>query len=174
MTLDYIDSNGQPDSYDVILAYHYVPNGIGLSVFVPEQGYWDYNEDDEYESYGTLKWEPGDFDQMVSIQFSVDANFTGGTIGVSGYVSSTNDNRGGIILTNPDSFQRTVVVKVGYIRGDVNGDGFVSVADVAALTGYLLNGGGLDQYQLEAADIDGNGLVNTADLGMLTNMLLNS
>ena len=56
---------------------------------------------------------------------------------------------------------------MGYRRGDVNGDGRVSMDDVSALSNYLVTNTGLDAYQLEAADMNGNGVVNMDDLTIL-------
>ena len=56
-------------------------------------------------------------------------------------------------------------------RGDVNGDGEVSIADVSALIDYLLDGvsGSIDEG---AADCDQNGTVEIADVTVLIDFLL--
>ena len=53
-------------------------------------------------------------------------------------------------------------------RGDVNGDGLVSGADVTALYNLLLN----DTPAGGNADVNGDGLVNGADVTVLYNLLL--
>ena len=56
-------------------------------------------------------------------------------------------------------------------RGDVNGDGSLSIEDVTTLINYLLTGDtqGVD---LDAADCDPDGLINISDLTALINYLL--
>ena len=56
-----------------------------------------------------------------------------------------------------------------YIRGDVNGDGVVSSADISSLIDYLLNGTAIDEA---AADVNGDGSVNPADISALIDYLL--
>ena len=54
--------------------------------------------------------------------------------------------------------------------GDINKDGDVNVADVTALTNYLLGADG--EYNLDALDVDGSGSVTNADLQALVNLVL--
>ena len=64
---------------------------------------------------------------------------------------------------------RTVFYEMVGVNGDVNGDGFVSGADVTALYNVLLDGAtpGGD------ADVNGDGIVNGSDVTALYNLLLN-
>ena len=55
------------------------------------------------------------------------------------------------------------------IRGDVNGDGIVSGADVTALYNVLLDGATV----AGSADVNGDGVVSGADVTALYNLLLN-
>ena len=59
-----------------------------------------------------------------------------------------------------------------YQRGDVDGDGNVSIADVTALIDYLLSGDAA-AIVLEAADCDMSGNVNISDVTELIDYLLN-
>ena len=174
MTVPYIGSDGFPTTYNADLDYFYVQNGIGVSSFIPVQGYWDYNHDNIFESYGTVKWGPGDYSNMVTIQLSVDASFRSGVITISGCLSSTNDTRGGMVNPNPCTFQRSVFVYVGYKTGDVNGDGLVNIVDISILNGCVLHGTGLGEFEFAAADIDGNGILDITDVTLLTNIVLTS
>ena len=54
--------------------------------------------------------------------------------------------------------------------GDINQDGEVNVADVTALTNYLLGVDG--EYNLDALDVDGSGSVTNDDLQALVNLVL--
>lgn len=55
------------------------------------------------------------------------------------------------------------------IPGDVNGDGYLSSADVTALYNYLLNG---DSSELVNGDQDGDGIITSADITIVYNILL--
>ena len=57
-----------------------------------------------------------------------------------------------------------------YILGDVNGDGFVNIADVTALIDYLLSGTG--DVDPRAADVDQDSSVSITDVTALTDRLL--
>ena len=57
-----------------------------------------------------------------------------------------------------------------YILGDVNGDGFVTIADVTSLIDYLLSGSG--DVNENAADVNQDGGVSIADVTALIDMLL--
>ena len=59
--------------------------------------------------------------------------------------------------------------KVDFLRGDVNGDGAVNIADVTALIDLLLGNGGNNN---PAADCNGDGAVNIADVTKLIDYLL--
>ena len=65
----------------------------------------------------------------------------------------------------------TVTAQAVSMRGDVNIDGNVNIADVTALINYLLskNASGIS---LEAADCDVNGNLNITDVTTLINYLL--
>ena len=58
------------------------------------------------------------------------------------------------------------------IMGDVNGDGFVDVADVTALLSYILGNGG--DIILEAADLNDDAMYDVADVTALISLVLNS
>ena len=57
------------------------------------------------------------------------------------------------------------------LKGDVNRDGEVTIADVTALVNILL-GKGSSSYNLDAADVNGNGERTVADVTALVNILL--
>ena len=58
-----------------------------------------------------------------------------------------------------------------FILGDVNGDGFVTIADVTTLISAVLSGNysNIDQ---RAADVNGDGYINIADVTILIGMVL--
>lgn len=56
-----------------------------------------------------------------------------------------------------------------FLLGDVNGDGFVTIADVTTLIDYLLGGGEINE---RASDVNQDGFVTIADVTTLIDMLL--
>ena len=58
------------------------------------------------------------------------------------------------------------------LKGDVNGDGNVNIADVSDLIDYLLSSDA-SQIVMENADMDGDGNVNIADVSDLIDLILN-
>ena len=67
------------------------------------------------------------------------------------------------------TFNYTIAGGSSFIRGDVDGDTNVNIADATALIDILLNGTAAP----EAADVDGDTNVNIADVTALIDMLLN-
>ena len=70
-------------------------------------------------------------------------------------------------LDNPGYF----TAKVNYLRGDVNGDNNVSIADVTALIDYLLSGDP-SAINIDAADCNHDSHVTIADVTALIDYLL--
>ncbi len=67
---------------------------------------------------------------------------------------------------NPGYF----TAKNASLRGDINGDGIVNVADVTALIQIVLNNTPVD---LDLADLNGDGNINVADVTTLIQIVLN-
>lgn len=63
------------------------------------------------------------------------------------------------------------LVRVYTLRGDVNGDGFVDIADVTILISYVLSGNA-NSINLENADANNDGDVNIADVTKLIGAVL--
>ncbi len=80
-----------------------------------------------------------------------------------------------IVVNSADgyAFADSCQVRVYTERGDVNGDGFVDIADVSALIDYLLGGDASEVNEVNA-DTDANGDVSIADVSMLIDYLLGS
>jgi hypothetical protein len=71
---------------------------------------------------------------------------------------------------DPEALTLTVVPEAGpAVPGDVNGDGFVTAADVTALYNYLLNN---DSSSLVNGDQDGDGFITAGDVTSVYNVLL--
>ena len=69
--------------------------------------------------------------------------------------------------SNPGYFTE----KVGFTRGDVDGDGYVNISDVTTLINYLLSGDATG-INLTAANCDQEGNINISDLTALINYLI--
>lgn len=63
------------------------------------------------------------------------------------------------------------VFVINILRGDVNGDGRLSIDDVTELINYLLGNGPINETN---ADVDANGFINIEDVTALIFLLLNS
>ena len=66
-------------------------------------------------------------------------------------------------------FYPNLIEKIGGVRGDVNGDGFVTSADVTAIYDVLL---GTDMTFEATADVNGDGFVTSADVTAVYDVLL--
>ena len=60
---------------------------------------------------------------------------------------------------------------IGYILGDFNGDGTLSLMDIIYLINYLYKGGQAPRPTLDAGDLDCSGDVNLLDVMYLINYL---
>lgn len=155
----------------------YTPNlNVGeyyesISSYIAVDGYYDYNGDGEFETYGTVKWSPGHNADMLRINFWVEDHFRKGHIVFDTQFNSGSDRRGAI-LSNVYSYKQ-VLVYVGYKKGDVNGDERHTIADVALLIDYLLNGFDDDEFAYDAADVNNDNYVSIVDVAVLINWLLN-
>lgn len=63
---------------------------------------------------------------------------------------------------------KTFSIKVGGLRGDVNGDGAVNVSDVTSLVSMILG----NTPQNDVADVSGDGAVNVSDVTALVSIIL--
>lgn len=90
-------------------------------------------------------------------------------------VVGVSEGKATIVVNSADgyAFADSCQVMVYTERGDVNGDGFVDIADVSALIDYLLGGDASEVNEVNA-DTDANGDVSIADVSMLIDYLLGS
>lgn len=58
------------------------------------------------------------------------------------------------------------------VFGDVNGDGYVTMADANLVVNYFLSGETLDETRLTVVDVNGDGNVTMADANMIVNIFL--
>ena len=177
MHVPYIKSDGTEDVYAAVLTVIHDEQDVGdyakLSVLestIPIQGYWDYDNDGNYECYGTVKWGPGHYNQMFDLHFLLNDDCSGDSIVINGLMTSTFDWRYNQINC---LFYQVIYINIHYLKGDVNGNDVVNIEDVTALIDYLTdNLQGMDQYQLEAADVNNDGVVNISDVTSLIDLIL--
>ena len=63
---------------------------------------------------------------------------------------------------------KIIISRNGGLKGDVNGDGEVNIADVNAAINVILGGGGSNS----SADVNGDGEINIADINAIINIIL--
>jgi surface protein len=76
---------------------------------------------------------------------------------------------GGCIMVNGNYWDGHVEIKRSGLSGDVNGDGFVTAADVTALYDYMLNN---DSSNIVNGDQDGDGHITAGDITMVYTIML--
>ena len=65
------------------------------------------------------------------------------------------------------------IVEIDFIKGDVNGDDNVTMADANMVVNYFLATDKPEDFNVEAADVNGDGDITMADANMIVNMFLN-
>lgn len=162
MTVPYKNSNGNDTVYTATITTS-TENTV-LSSLIPVFGYWDFNNDEIYEPYGTVKWGPADYDEMFTLFYWVYNDCTGDSIVLTGEMTSTMDWRGG---TGNEMFHKVIRIVFGYHLGDVDGDGTIDLGDVTTVVAYILGDITLDQYKIAAADMNHDGEVDAGDVTLL-------
>ena len=153
---------------------------ISVELTITNNGETTYDEDistilykHTYDNYGTsvqdvsqrLVLAPGETTKM---QFDM----TNVIDGWSYFLMANYYSEGAQKTLNTTAAYTVVFPVVPQVKlGDVNGDGSVTIADVAAMVDYLLGGDSTD-FNVTAADIDGNQHVGMNDLASLIDMVL--
>ncbi|MBR4830113.1 MAG: dockerin type I repeat-containing protein [Muribaculaceae bacterium] len=179
MKIPYINSGGTVDtchaSLLILTLNAYLTDTTKTTIFsstITDRGYWDPNNDGNYECYGTVKWCNGYHDYMFFFNMFIPYGKLHADITLDAALSSTDDWRGVPTVTMPQAL-KTIHVKVGFKKGDVNGDGIVDSYDMTVLTDWLLYGfGDASVYQIAASDVNENGVVDLNDLTALIDLLL--
>jgi hypothetical protein len=143
-----------------------------FSSTINTMGYWDQYNNNHYESYGTVKWATGYYDNMFTLSFYIPYGKINLNLILDLILTSTTDWRG-VPTVNAHPI-RNFHIHVGYQRGDVNGDGLITITDVSQLQDWLLFGfESATPYQLDAADVDVDGVVDISDVAALIDILGN-
>ena len=121
----------------------------------------------------TIVGEELDYSNMVIAVTFTDSTSVELTEGytVTGYDPETIGEQTLTVSYREGSKEMTVIVK-DYVRGDINGDGIVTIKDVTRLVNYL-NDDSIDVIN-KALDVNGDGLVTIKDVTRLTEYLEDS
>ncbi len=104
---------------------------------------------------------------VLNATLSVDGSVADGDyeIRITNIQMSTSTNNTAFL---PES---TVTLTIGsQLKGDVNGDGIVNIADVTALVSSIL--GNTKEYSIQVLDVNGDGIVNIADVTATVSIIL--
>ena len=116
MTLTYFDSRGRQKTLNAALSGTEQMDHF-LAIITTEGYYQDPEAEDPtaWVSYMTVKWEAGEYDEMMLLYFEVEEGFEGGEILFHTCCASGKDPRGGTIQENGDHkqwFDRTTHVSL--------------------------------------------------------------
>ena len=177
MYVPYINSAGDSAVHHAYLLTKSVNNSTDttyesfFSSTISIYGYWDQYNNGNYEPYGTVKWGPGTHDYMFEFKFEIPDGMMDADVILDATLTSTLDWRG-VWTVNLLHAIKLVHIHLGYQKGDVTGDGVLTMADVTLLIDFLFGSVTLDPYQEAAADVNGDGLVTIADVTALGDLVL--
>lgn len=169
MSVPYINMYGVNDTVDATLLTNLTNQQDGnyrnsyFGSTISTLGYWDPYETGIFQSYGTVKWPTGDHDYLISFWLQIPYSVIKTNLTFDLTLMSTSDWRG-VPCVNANPI-RNFHIHVGYMPGDVNGDGRVSIVDVIIAQDIVLNNGvGSNAYEEDAADINQDGAVTIGDI----------
>ena len=55
-----------------------------------------------------------------------------------------------------------------FVKGDVSGDGKITVTDVSKVSAYVKGKSSLTDEEIKRADVNGDGMVNISDVSLLS------
>lgn len=109
----------------------------------------------------------GNSGALVTFDLAASEDFAGGNIELRGILFTT-------VMGVEVPFANevcTVGLRPAILRGDVDEDGVISIADVASLIDYIL-GAEVDPFNWDNADVDADGEISIADVATLIDMVL--
>ena len=143
MTIQYKNARGRDANYEVSFTYQELDHYVAASMV---SGYWqDPNGEDPeaWVTYGAVKWEAGDYDEIFILYVQADETFKGGKIVMTTNPSSGRDTRGGTVKEggeeNVPFVKETVVTVEGagpvepqtlageIVIGEPTEDGYVAI-----------------------------------------------
>jgi len=170
MNVAYCNEDGDEDIYSATMG-HYVNQDDNTLICIGSNYGIDYqlNEFGDYEFCGSIKWAPGQFDEMLLLTFKVNEYFQGGDIVINTQTTCGYDSRNESNTVYPS----TMEYGDGYYPGDVNCDGVVTIADLTALVDYMMNPDANSQYiSFSSGEVVYDGEINIMDLNKLLDLLI--
>lgn len=95
MTIAYLDANGEENTASINLR-HKADYSL-LMTATTEGGFWDADSNGMFREYGVIKWNAGDYDEMILLTLKVDKTFESGQITLNSKVGAGEDIRGGTV-----------------------------------------------------------------------------
>ena len=146
---------------------NYIPANVGVLLFGVT----------EFDEINTVPYDGETVDVSSVLVGSVGAQVVNDGYVLHGnrFVLAPNDtpiepNRCYIPITSNDSTPTFVEINYSVV-GDVNGDGYVTSADVTAIYNYLLLG---DETYIETVDVDGDGFITSNDITFIYNLIFSN
>lgn len=96
LSVAYLDENGVQQTAMPSVDMDEGFNNVTV-MFYGQNGYWDPDGTGNYQSYGSVKFEAGDYDEMFVLYLKLADEFWGAEIFISTEVYSTDDARGGTV-----------------------------------------------------------------------------
>lgn len=134
MNVSYLNEYGEGSS--VLAEFNTREDLTRMIGHIAHEGFWDPSGNGNYETYGAIKWEAGDYDEMILLTMRVEDNFGGGQITLETEVASGNDTRGGTVRDLGENGLRfTRVCNVELADDPDNPDNYLTIGDVEVLNG---------------------------------------
>jgi hypothetical protein len=132
--LPYVDEFGDDATVDV--SGNLMGNSTECYGFCATGGFWDPDDDGEFELYGAVKWMPAEEDYVfVQIRIKPSANFTGGKITIGGSFSCAQEDRP-IPHVNNEEYFSGEVCNITVKGGETPKTPFEATAVIGDATGY--------------------------------------
>ena len=132
MTVSYMDARGNQKTLTAPLSVG--PDRTNVLSAISTDGYYIPEGSTEYATYGAVKWEAGDYDDMIVLYCDVDPDFAGGQLEVVTFPNSGKDTRGGTTAPGQEHHFLTNITVGGVeltgeiVIGDCDANGKVPVS----------------------------------------------
>ena len=168
MSLTYIDSRGREKTEMATYVVSQDKTHI-IANTLPYMGYQFDEDEEEYISYGSVKWDAGEYDEMFLVTFRIDDYLDSGDLIITSHATCGRDTRNEALF-----FWPVILNNDNYFIGDVNLDGVINISDITCIFDYLVSGQQEYGYiSVASADTNQDGIINLLDIEMLTDMLYN-
>ena len=169
MKLTNCDSRGQEHSFTASSSHndnftHFIASTLTEN-YAP-------TDDGGYIMTGTVKWQPGLYEEMFLLTVHVDEAFMGGEIQILTNASCGKDLNNDYIHFHPVTMEYPNP-DAGYYPGDVNGDCLIDISDVMPYMYYFADSTNTDTwFSTLSADVHKDGEINLIDMDKLIDYLL--